>query len=138
MAVDPCNLLGSSSGAAQGNRTLDLLITSEKMQVLGPCNEAGLPVSVRPIRLDACYFAFTMARVMAIGRTRPPKLTGGTEMASTSNHVTKAPKVDEAGLAVARRYARWHLGDPAWANRIIRAYLNPEEAQALLDAETND
>lgn len=43
--------------------------------------------------------------------------------------------MDENGLNAARRLAGWELGDASWAYRIIRAYLNPEEANAFLDAD---
>ena len=43
--------------------------------------------------------------------------------------------LDSEGLAAARRYARWHLGDPAWASEILEAYMNPAEANARLDKE---
>jgi hypothetical protein len=43
---------------------------------------------------------------------------------------------DEAGIAAARRYAGWELGDSYWANRIIRAYLDPDAANARMDAES--
>lgn len=33
---------------------------------------------------------------------------------------------DQKGLNAARQVARWHLGDPYWADRIIGAYINPE------------
>jgi len=42
---------------------------------------------------------------------------------------------DEAGLYAARRYAGWEIGDPSWAVIIIDAYLNPEEANARMDAK---
>lgn len=42
---------------------------------------------------------------------------------------------DDAGLAAARRFAGWEIGDPYWANRIIEAYLHPEETNATLDAD---
>lgn len=38
-------------------------------------------------------------------------------------------------MAAARRYARWHIGDPMWADHIIHAYNNPEATNALLDEE---
>lgn len=41
----------------------------------------------------------------------------------------------EEGLAAARRLAGWEIGDKNWADLIIRAYLNPAEANALLDAD---
>ena len=39
---------------------------------------------------------------------------------------------DPVGLQVARCWAAYHIGDASWANEIIRAYLNPEEAGAEL------
>ncbi len=39
------------------------------------------------------------------------------------------------GLAAARRYARWYIGDASWANHIIDAYNNPVETNAMLDEE---
>jgi hypothetical protein len=42
---------------------------------------------------------------------------------------------DEKGLAAARRLAGWELGDGYWADKLIRAYLNPEEAHRALDAD---
>jgi len=39
------------------------------------------------------------------------------------------------GVAAARRYARWHLGDPHWADNILRAYQNPEVTNRNLDEE---
>lgn len=44
-------------------------------------------------------------------------------------------KPHEDGLVAARRYAGWHIGDKSWADPIIRAYLNPEEAHKELDEE---
>lgn len=44
-------------------------------------------------------------------------------------------EIDEDGLKAARRYAGWHIGDPVWADYIIRAYLNPERANDELDRE---
>ena len=41
----------------------------------------------------------------------------------------------EEGLAVARRYAGWHIGDQGWADQIVNAYLNPEIASADMDAD---
>ena len=42
---------------------------------------------------------------------------------------------DMEGTAAARRYARWHLGDPHWADEIIRAYKNPAVVNDELDKE---
>jgi hypothetical protein len=44
-------------------------------------------------------------------------------------------EIDPAGIAAARRYARWHLGDSAWADYILRAYNNPAVTNAALDKE---
>ena len=43
--------------------------------------------------------------------------------------------LDSDGLAAARRYARWHLGDSSWASEILWAYANPEATNARLDEE---
>lgn len=43
--------------------------------------------------------------------------------------------VNEKGLRAARQYAQWYIGDPSWANNIIDAYLNPDEAMENLRAE---
>ena len=39
------------------------------------------------------------------------------------------------GLGAARRYARYYIGDPLWADHIIHAYNNPAETNTLLDEE---
>jgi hypothetical protein len=39
------------------------------------------------------------------------------------------------GLTVAQDCARWFIGDPYWADLIVRAYLNPETAAAELLVE---
>ena len=41
-------------------------------------------------------------------------------------------------LAAARRKARWELGDSSWANVILSAYFNPEQANEDLNAEMGD
>lgn len=41
------------------------------------------------------------------------------------------------GLLVARQVAGYYIGDPSWAELIIRAYLNPEVAAAELVEEMN-
>lgn len=48
---------------------------------------------------------------------------------------TKTPKVEEKGLQAARRLAGWEIGSADWADIIIRAYLNPDAANELLDAQ---
>lgn len=59
---------------------------------------------------------------------KPPRTKGpllGDE--STPEHA--------AGLAAARRLARWEIGDADWASRLIRAYLDPEGTNARLNEE---
>lgn len=51
---------------------------------------------------------------------------------------TKAREANAAGLAAARRFAGWEIGDAAWADKIIEAYLNPKAAQSRLDAEMSE
>jgi hypothetical protein len=41
-------------------------------------------------------------------------------------------------LIVARRVARWHIGDPSWADLIVNAYLNPDAAMAQLQADQKE
>lgn len=43
--------------------------------------------------------------------------------------------LDKAGLAAARRFALWHIGDSLWADEILAAYANPEETIAQLNKE---
>lgn len=43
--------------------------------------------------------------------------------------------LDPAGLAAARRSAHWHIGDPEWADLILDAYFDPEDANTALDQE---
>ena len=47
------------------------------------------------------------------------------------------PTVDER-WAAARKRAQWELGDPSWAGVIVRAYLNPREDAASLEAEMKE
>lgn len=42
---------------------------------------------------------------------------------------------DPEGLRVARQVAQWYIGDSAWAEMIIDAYLNPAKAAANLKKE---
>lgn len=42
---------------------------------------------------------------------------------------------DSEGLQAARKVARWHLGDPDWANLLIGAYLQPGPALERLRAD---
>lgn len=43
----------------------------------------------------------------------------------------------EERLAVARKYAGWHLGYSSWADNIVRAYLHPEVVAKELLREQN-
>lgn len=43
-------------------------------------------------------------------------------------------QLDERGLAAARAYAEWNIGDPSWADLILMAYLHPDMALAELQA----
>lgn len=45
---------------------------------------------------------------------------------------------EPCGLRVARRSAGWYLGDPAWADKLIGAYLQPEPTAAFLDREMGE
>ena len=49
-----------------------------------------------------------------------------------------AEERDRDGRIVARRVARWYIGDPEWADTIIDAYLNPNTAQKQLEQEINN
>lgn len=49
-----------------------------------------------------------------------------------------AEQRDRDGRIVARRVARWRIGDPDWADTIIDAYLNPDTAQRQLEQEMRD
>lgn len=45
---------------------------------------------------------------------------------------------DRNALIVARRVAQYHIGDPDWADLIVGAYLNPDAAQASLQADMDN
>lgn len=45
---------------------------------------------------------------------------------------------DPKGLAAARRLARWEIGSAGWADHIVRAYLDPDWANAFLDDEEEE
>jgi hypothetical protein len=47
-------------------------------------------------------------------------------------------ELDARGLAAARRYAQWHIGDPNWADSILAAYVDPEGTIADLDREADN
>lgn len=51
----------------------------------------------------------------------------------------KAAKLDhERGLKAARALATWELGSAVWATMLIRAYLDPEAAEAQLKKEQGE
>lgn len=73
-------------------------------------------------------------RAVELGEDRePPKPTrrsSGPTLGDTGSDE------HQAGLAVARRWAAWHIGGTGdWADQIIHAYLNPAEVAAELDEE---
>jgi hypothetical protein len=45
---------------------------------------------------------------------------------------------NEEGLAAARRFAVWNLGDPSWANEILSAYFYPGIANLELDEQMRE
>lgn len=48
---------------------------------------------------------------------------------------TPVSQLDPAGLGIARRFARWHIGDASWAGGILRAYFTPDIVAEELDRE---
>jgi hypothetical protein len=44
----------------------------------------------------------------------------------------------EERLRVARRRARWEIGDPSWADIILNAFINHEETDKQLDEEMSE
>jgi hypothetical protein len=55
-----------------------------------------------------------------------------------SEHITQTRALDEGGLRAARAVAGWYLGYASWADQIIGAYLNPEEALKNLRREKGE
>ena len=45
---------------------------------------------------------------------------------------------DTEGVRVARRVARWHIGDPSWADLIIGAYKDPVAYEQRLEDEISE
>ena len=41
----------------------------------------------------------------------------------------------EEGMKAAKAVAKWYIGDETWADRIVKAYLDPQSAMAELAAE---
>ena len=44
----------------------------------------------------------------------------------------------QAGMKAARLTAEWHLGDRAWGDQIVWAYLNPEAAVREIQYERDE
>lgn len=42
-------------------------------------------------------------------------------------------ELNEEGIVAARKFAQWEIGDPSWADRIIKAYFDPEFAHRHVD-----
>lgn len=62
----------------------------------------------------------------------------GEEAPTGSAEPTKAERAHAAGMEAARRWALWNVGDPEHADKIVRAYLDPETVMAELDADGAD
>ena len=45
------------------------------------------------------------------------------------------PSDHDRRLAVVRRYAGWWLGTSSWANDLVKAYLEPQQATDRLNAD---
>lgn len=90
---------------------------------------SGLVIKRRGASGSPC----TVWRAVEPGETiAPPKPTRRAKGAMLGD--TTTPE-HSAGMAAARRYAAWHIGDPHYANLIIDAYLEPVEAHGRLDDE---
>lgn len=90
-------------------------------------DKAGVPVKRRNRYGSPCQ----VWRVVEPGEdhTPPKPRATGPRLGDTN-----APE-HEAGLAAARRWADWNVGDASWADSIIAAYLSPAETQAKLTEE---
>jgi hypothetical protein len=64
-----------------------------------------------------------------------PKRRGKTPQQPTEAVLVRDTTPQREGLAAARRWAEWNLGDPAQADAIVRAYLDAQTVNAELDAE---
>lgn len=65
--------------------------------------------------------------VVEVPTTNGERVPQGTVLVQHRDH--------EAGMEAARRLVLWEIGDPTHADAIVRAYLNPEQAMADLDAD---
>lgn len=92
-------------------------------------DDDGAPVKKRNANGSPCQ---VWRAVAPDEEHEPPKPTRRDKGPLLGDTTTTA---HHAGLAVARRYAAWHIGDPAWAQFIIEAYLDPAGAAAALDED---
>lgn len=92
-------------------------------------DDDGAPVKKRNANGSPCQ---VWRAVTPDEEHEPPKPTRRAKGAMLGDESTPE---HEAGLAVARRYAAWHIGDPAWAQFIIEAYLDPAGAADALDED---
>ena len=61
--------------------------------------------------------------------------TAGHRHAGRGRQAMSRKQPDPKGMEAARAVAGWHLGYRSWADTLIDAYLNPEEALENLRAE---
>lgn len=92
-------------------------------------DDDGAPVKKRNANGSPCQ---VWRAVTTDEEHEPPKPTRRAKGSLLGDESTPEHK---AGLAVARRYAAWHIGDPAWAQFIIEAYLDPAGAADALDED---
>lgn len=73
----------------------------------------------------------TYLRNMAAGETQAHRADA---MREAANRLDRA-MAETRAMQVARNVAGYHIGDPSWADLIVNAYLNPEEASEKLRQE---
>lgn len=52
--------------------------------------------------------------------------------------MTHHKRADQTALSAAREYARWHLGDPEWADILLSVYRDPAGAMRMLADDQGD
>lgn len=92
-------------------------------------DDTGAPVKRRGVSGSPCQ---VWRAVQPDEEHEPPKPTRRSKGPLLGD--TDSPE-HATGLAVARRYAAWHIGDPSWAEGIIAAYTDPAKAAAELDED---
>ena len=92
-------------------------------------DDDGAPVKKRNANGSPCQ---VWRAVTPDEEHEPPKPTRRPKGAMLGDESTPEHK---AGLAAARRYAAWHIGDASWAQFIIEAYLDPAGAADALDED---